>query len=97
MTRTSTRTAARRQVRPVRLASPPLLHRISEDDFHRARESATALTNTSAGETFQTAHVVYVRVNGSHFRIEGEVPLSHAEALACVGRSAIWRQDGGDR
>ena len=62
---------------------------ITDHAFHCALASATAHTNTAAGESFIRAATTYVRVNERHFRIEGA--CGHAEALAIVGRSPCWR------
>lgn len=88
MTRSTTFPADLRTVRPDDDAAPLALT-ITDDTFHRAFASATAHTNTVAGESFIRAATTYVRVNERHFRIEGE--CSHAEALAIVGRSPCWR------
>jgi len=65
---------------------------IPEDRFHRARSSATAHTNTCAGETFVVPDATYVRINDRHFRIDGGPPLTQAESLALIGRSGEWRR-----
>ncbi|MGE0701168.1 MAG: hypothetical protein AB7O57_18885 [Hyphomicrobiaceae bacterium] len=92
MSRRNAPTAARRKGRPVELAAP-MVAEIAEDAFHRAREAATAHTNTAAGETFTTADAIYARVNARHFRIEP--PHTHVEALTLLGRSSTWRRGGG--
>lgn len=80
-----------RSVRPTGAVPDLLPTVVSEAAFHRLKATATALTNTHAGETFATPDAVYARINNSHFRV-ATPSLSHTDILSLIGRAC--RREG---